>query len=331
MFHRLMTAAAVLLVVAVAAAPAAAQVEGNGILKGRAYFDLSKGLSDSNENVMTYNFRRIYLTYDMTISDAVKGRFRTDVKQDTDGKVRLYIKHAYADWKVNEMFTLRTGLQGTILFGDIEEVWGYRSVAKTMQDHFKIRSSADFGVQGRFKFNDMVGVNVLMSNGEGYDKADDDANRKAYEVQGVLTPVEGLLVTGMFGLNGYDIDGDADTTNDQNDITTMDLSIGYTTGTLNVGGSFTSISNWDMTEDQKARGLSAFGRFGIPDSPITLLAKFDRFDPDTDVDDDQTTYIVAGVDYLAAKGFSLIPNIQQTKTGNADAETTFLLTFYWKW
>jgi hypothetical protein len=331
MFRRLITIAALLLAVATAAAPAAAQVGGTGTLKGRAYFDLAKGLSDANEDMLTFAFRRVYFTYDMTMSETVKGRFRTDIAQDSDGRSRLYIKHAYADWKAGDMVGFRAGVMGTIMFSEVEDVWAYRAVAKMMEDEFKVRSSSDFGVMGRVKLNDLAGVNVMMANGEGYDKKDDGANRKAYEVQGLLAPIPGLTVSGYFGLRGFDADNDPATTNDQEDATTIDLAAGYTQGPFAVGGSVAMVSNWDGTADQKAQGISGWGRFTLPSAPLTLLAKFDRFDPDTDTDDDQTTYIVAGLDYAAGQGLSIIPNIQQYKVGNADATTSFLLTFYWKW
>jgi hypothetical protein len=330
MFRRLITATALLFTVA-AAAPAAAQVGGNGTLKGRAYFDLMKGLSDSNEDVLTFAFRRVFFTYDLKMSDTVTGRFRTDVKQESDGCTRVYLKHAYADWKATDMVSLRAGVMGTIMFSEVEDVWAYRAVAKMMEDEFKVRSSADFGVMGRVKMNDMLSVNAMMANGEGHDKKDDGASRKAYEVQGLLAPIPGLTVSGYLGRRGFDADGDPATTNDQEDATTIDVAGGYARGPFAVGGSVAMVSNWNGTADQKAQGISAWGRFTLPSAPLTLLAKFDRFDPNTDMDDDQTTYIVAGLDYAAGQGMSIIPNIQQYKVGNADAETSFLLTFYWKW
>ncbi len=330
MFRRLITAAAMLLVVA-AAAPAAAQVGGSGTLKGRAYFDLMKGLSDANEDVLTFAFRRVYFTYDMKMSDTVSGRFRTDIVQATDGRSHVYVKNAYADWKATDRVGLRAGVMGTIVFGEVEEVWAYRAVAKMMEDEFKVRSSSDIGLMGRVRLNDRASVNVMMANGEGYDKPDDGANRKAYEVQGLFAPIPGLTVSGYVGLRGFDTDGDPATTGDQVDATTIDLAAGYAQGPFAVGGSVAMVNDWDGTAGQNAQGISGWGRYTLPNAPLTLLAKIDRFDSNTDVDADQTTYLVAGVDYAAGKGLSIIPNIQWYKVGAADPTTGFLLTFYWKW
>jgi hypothetical protein len=331
MFRRVLTTAAVILVIFSTGSVTQAQVEGNGTLKGKAYFDLSQGLSDDNSTMLTNGFRRVYFTYNLKMSDTVSGRFRTDVKQDADGKYRLFIKHVYADWKASDMLTIRSGMMGTPLFGTIEEVWAYRGVEMTMQDYFKLRSSADLGVMARLKLSDMIALNVMFSNGNGYSGNDDTSFGKAYEVQGVFTPVEGLLVTAHYGLNGFDGDGDPLTEDDMEDTTTMDLSVGYEGDGFAIGGSYSTQSNYRFTLDQDGAGFWGFGRFSIPNAPLTVLGTYMNWDPDTDADDDTRTLLLIGLDYAAGSGLSIIPNFHQTKNGNDDPSTMFRITFNWKW
>ena len=310
---------------------AQAQVEGNGTLKGKAYFDVAQGLSDDVNSMLTNGFRRVYFTYNMQMSDGISGRFRTDVKQDGDGKYRLFIKHVYADWKASDLVSLRAGMMGTPLFGTIEEVWAYRGVEMTMQDYFKLRSSADLGVMARFTLNDMIALNVMFSNGDGYSKLDDTSFGKAYEVQGVFTPVDGLLVTAHYGMNGFDPDGDPLTEGDMENTTTMDLSVGYEGDGFAVGGSYSTQSNYRFTLDQDGSGYWGFGRYTLPGSPLTVLGTYMNWDPDTNMDDDTMTLLMVGLDYAAGKGLSIIPNYHQTKTGTGDPTTMFRITFNWKW
>ncbi|MFC1544260.1 porin [Gemmatimonadota bacterium] len=331
MFRRMMSVAAILVAVVALAQPAAAQVGGNGTLAGRAYFDLTKGMSNANEDVMTFGFRRIYFTYNMTMSDNVKGRFRTDVKQDADGKVRVFMKHAYADWAVNDQFRLRFGQQGTILFGTIEDVWGYRHLEKTLEDLYKVRSSADFGISGSIKAGEAATVNVMMSNGEGYDKNEDSAFRKAYEAQGVFTPIEGLTVSAHYGLNGYDTDGDPATTGDQDNTSTMDLGVGYEGENYAVGGSFFNAANFGGADNVDASGFWGFGRYSFADSPLGLVGTYMSFDPDVDTNDDEETLMILGLDYSPGSGMNIIPNYRSETVGGGDAVNSFVITFYWKW
>ncbi|MFO7769025.1 MAG: porin, partial [bacterium] len=329
MSRRLLSIGAVMLMAITFALPAQAQVQGSGTLKGKAYFDLVKGLSDANEDVMTFGFRRIYFTYDLKMSDDITGRFRTDIKQDPSGYLKTYMKHAYANWELNDRFSLRAGQQGTILFGTLEDIWGYRQVEKTLEDLFKVRSSADFGLSAAVKAGGTATVKGMYSNGEGYNKYDDGAFQKAMEVQGILAPIDGLTVSVHFGLNGYDEDGDPDTTGDQENTTTMDVGAGYEGDGFAVGGSFVNSSNYRFNTDQDASGFWGFGRYSLADSPISLLGAYYSFDPDTDTDDDETSYFLAGLDYTPGKGLSIIPNFRSETVGSADAENAFFLTFYW--
>jgi|GEM_PF-1916690 len=331
MFRRVLAAAAVLLLIVSATTTARAQVAGSGTLKGKAYFDLTQGLSEDVDNMLTHGFRRAYFTYNLEMSEDITGRFRTDVKQDGDGKWRLFIKHVYADWAVSDLVNLRAGMMGTVLFGTIEEVWGYRHVEMTMQDYYKLRSSADLGVMAHVHLGDMIDVNVMLSNGNGYSKPEDTSFGKAYEVQGVFTPIEGLLVTAHYGMNGFDPDGDPLTEGDMENTTTMDLSVGYEGDNFAFGGSYSTQSNYRFTLDQDGSGFWGFGRYSIPDSPFGIMGTYMSWDPDTSTDDDTMTLMLVGLDYTPGPGLSIIPNFHQTKTGNGDPTNLFRITFMWKW
>jgi len=330
MSHRTIALMAVLPMLLAASPPAEAQVEGMGALKGRVYFDLQKGMSDSNEDVLTYRFRRLYFGYDMQISEEVKGRFLVDAGQDPGGGHSVFLKHAYAEWQAANGFTLRVGQQGTIMYSEIEGIWGYRSIAKTFQDNFGIRSSSDLGISGAFSVSDLVGVKAMMSNGNGFNRKDDNAYGKAYEFKGLITPFEGLLVSAFFGMNGFDPDGDPDT-DDMENAVTMDLSVGYQGEGYAAGGSLTTQSNHGFSSGSDGLGFCAFGKYSITDSPFGLLARYDSWDPDTGVDDNTETLMILGLDYSAAEGLHIIPNIQHVKQAGRDAVNTFLLTFYWEW
>ncbi len=308
-----------------------AQVTGTGSLKGRAYFDLSKGLGDTNSEEFTFGFRRIYFQYEMRMSETVTGRFLTDAAREADGTMRVFMKHAYVDWQAGERLTLRAGEQGTIMFGEIENIWGYRALAKTMQNEFGFRETADLGLSGRWRPDDRIQVNAMMSNGEGFKAPDDDAFRKAWEIQGIIRPVEGVLVSLHAGSNGFDGDGDPATTGDRGNALTLDLSAGRQTERYAVGGSVTRQSNYRATDGITATAISVFGRCSLEPLPLTALARFDRLMPEKGGPFEARTYLIAGLDWLAATGLSIIPNLQYRKVGNGDAETILLLTFYWQW
>lgn len=330
MVRRTISGIAVFIVIATAVVPVTAQVAGYGALQGRVYFDLKKGLSDSNEDILTYRFRRIYFGYDMVLGEYLKGRFLVDAGQDPSGSHFVFIKHAYAEWMSGSSFTLRVGQQGTILYGDIEGVWDYRSISKTFQDNSGVRASADLGISGTYTPNSLIRVRAMMSNGNGYKSKDDDAYGKSYEVQGLITPTDGLIISAFYGMNGFDPDDDPDTGNNENS-TTTDISVSYTIPTFAAGGSYTMQTNHSSRLGSDGSGFWGFARYKIKDSPFGFLVRFDSWDPDTGVDDNTETYMIAGLDYSGIDGIHIIPNFQQVKVGSGDAENTFLLTFYWRW
>lgn len=330
MVRRTISGIAVFIVIATAVVPVTAQVAGNGALQGKVFFDLQKGLSDSNEDILTYRFRRLYLGYDMELGEYMRGRFLVDAGQDRAGGHFLFVKHAYAEWMSGKNFTLKVGQQGTILFGDIEGVWGYRSISKTFQDNSGVRSSADMGISGTYTPSSLIRVRAMMSNGNGYKSKDDDAYGKSCEVQGLINPMDGLIISAFYGMNGFDPDDDPDTDNNENSSTT-DLTVGYTTQTFAAGGSYTMQTNHGSRLGSDGSGIWGFARYKMADSPVGFLVRFDRWDPDTSVDDNTETYMIAGLDYSGIDGIHIIPNFQQVKVGSGDAENTFLLTFYWRW
>ncbi len=321
---------ALMVMIAAISAPAGAQIGSSDRLGGRVYFDLQKGLNDINKDYLTYSFRRVYFTYDMQISEKVKGRFRTDVGQTGDGSYWVLLKHAYVEWQATGEFALKVGQQGTILFLDLENIWGYRSIAKTFHDYFNIRPSADIGVSGQFTPAETVSVRAMMSNGEGFRDYDDFAYGKAYEVQGLFSLLDGLLLSVHYGRIGFDADPNPAIDNSKSAVT-IDLSVGYAGERFVVGGSFTSQTNHQFNYGEDGTGFWVFGRYSLPGSPISLLARYDNWDPDTGVDDNTEVLLIAGLDYTAAEGLSIIPNIQLEKPGNLDTVGTFLLTFYWRW
>ena len=63
---------------------------------------LSNVVNGGKKDVNGFQFRRIYFTYDYTISDNFSTRFRLEADQNastSDGKVGVFVKDAYLKWK----------------------------------------------------------------------------------------------------------------------------------------------------------------------------------------------------------------------------------------
>ena len=114
-----------------------------------------------------FDVNRVYVQYTDNLADDLFMKIRYDLDRPTDGKLYGYLKNAYVDWtcKTGGLFTI--GLLGTNSYGVQEQTWGYRYVAKSAPDYWKLTNTADFGVGYSHSFGD-INFNAQILNGEGY-------------------------------------------------------------------------------------------------------------------------------------------------------------------
>ena len=116
------------------------------------YYYLASAHNEDWQGRHGFQYRRIYLNYDKNIADDLAIRLRFEMNSPSfntkePGKIVPFVKHGYlkwsnSDWRTTSYF----GLIGTPTFATVEQIWGYRSVAKTLEDLHKLGSSTDFGV-----------------------------------------------------------------------------------------------------------------------------------------------------------------------------------------
>ena len=107
-------------------------------------------------------FRRLYLTYDYSYSERLTTRFRLEANSNGDftgGDIVPYVKDAYLKWTYTGRQQLTLGIQPTLTFSWLEELWGLRHIEKTPADLYRLDSSRDFG----FTFN-----GPLWADGHSY-------------------------------------------------------------------------------------------------------------------------------------------------------------------
>ena len=113
------------------------------------YYWLATDHRESLENRNGFWFRRIYLTYDHTFSQAFSTRLRLEMNSPGDfsssQRMTPYVKDAWVKW-THGTHAVSFGLVPTPSFEYVETVWGYRSVEKTPFDLLRWDSSRDLGV-----------------------------------------------------------------------------------------------------------------------------------------------------------------------------------------
>ncbi|MHB8055159.1 MAG: hypothetical protein ACYDH3_07935 [Candidatus Aminicenantales bacterium] len=319
------------------------------------YFDYTTfvttdGYLTSNALTNKFHFRRAYFTYENKINDSLKFRFRFDadntanltsvdfVKQKTkmDDKLRPFVKHIYLEWSPDFLSSkINVGMIETLAFKLAEDRWGYRSVAKTILDGYKDitgvdvkATSADLGVSWKGTLLRQLRFGLAVHNGSAYSHAETDKYKK---FSGYLQ----FVPTAGLSLVGY-VDYEKQTDSQKAMTTKVDVLFDMVQN-LNVSFEWFSYDNDTFVNADntgyKASGWSVFGTYKLNPDKLALFARYDRYEPNTTVANNEIGLIIAGFDWTPFhSSWKLQPNVwiydyADGRKGDAVFNLTFFLSF----
>ena len=321
-----------------------AQAE-EGKLSGKVYFNYNHDFSDRggsyNGQSNGFNFTRIYFGYDKDLDADFSIRFLMDVDntKDDNGKSawRPFMKNAYLSMncKLIPGSKWYFGMVGMPFVSVPESHWGYRSLAQMATDKQGWGSTADLGVGWKGKWQDQFQIEFAVANGAGYKNPEADMF-KLIELRPTAFLLEKALTLSAF--LSYETQAA-----DSNSFIFSALA-GYEHQLFRIGGEYSmrSVSAaTDGAEDVSGNNISLWGVFNATDK-LNLLARYDMYEPNADVDADKSALIVAGLDFHPIKNVRFIPNVQiQTFEADDDANTaavdeskpinTAYVTFEYSW
>jgi hypothetical protein len=164
-----------------------AMLKGEGKISGLMYGDYYYVLANHDGSVKDNNgfwFRRIYFTYDSSLSDKIAMRFRLQMSSPGDFVTSTTmipsVKDAYLSAKIGK-HTLMLGLVGTPMYDNVEDFWGYRAMEKTPIDLFNFGSSRDFGIglKGTLDNKKTLAYSIVFGNGSNI-KSETDHGKAIY-------------------------------------------------------------------------------------------------------------------------------------------------------
>ncbi len=260
-------------------------------------------MSDSEVTKNEMALKRGYFRLEPKFSEDIKGRFNLDFFSDDDNKVAdgagLKIKYAYLDF--NNLLPIKdlkltVGLMQTY-FGTIYE-WNYSTIEGDPSDIYKFVSSTDFGfgVSGKIP-NELGSYNLSIYNGEGYKNVGNNINTDMnYAANLRINPISGLTLGGSYMFRS-EKDSDADDREEYN----LMAGIGkFAYGDFTVLAEYLqkvdSAPNVDSLDDVTTSVISILPIYKINDK-FELLARYDIYDPNIDVDNDVENTIIAGLNY----------------------------------
>ena len=200
-------------------------------LGGVTYFDFS-----ANDETSGFNFQRQYFGYGGDVSDKVSYKILFDVGRTgqldgEDSRLVAFLKKAQINYK-SSWGKFNFGLIGMNTYNIQEKNWGYRFIEKSTIDKNKFSGTADIGVGYSKKFFENLNFSLLLVNGEGYKKPQED---KYYKVALNTTYGEGNLLK----KDGYNVGIVYTTEQTASDPNTMTSIFGGFAGRgLRVGGEY---------------------------------------------------------------------------------------------
>jgi hypothetical protein len=307
------------------------------------YFWVAAHHDSTIKNANGFWFRRIYFTYDHSITEMVSVRLRLEMNSagdfsKTSAALTPYVKDAFLKWKINQNHTLLLGLSEVPSLGVVEPVWGYRFLEKTPLDLQKWISSRDFGValQGNLVSGGKVKYHLMLGNGSG-EKSEVNQGKK------IMTAVSFYPVDHII-LEAY---GDWTDETGATDYYTYQGFAAYKTEQYTLGlQAAQQIRQAPSQADKNFTLASAFLTVKAADK-ITLVGRVDRlfeaggslaakqsylpFDPTA-----KSTLLIAAIDYAPLPDVHLTPNVEIIMYDKNDAGITpdsdvlVRLTFYYQ-
>jgi hypothetical protein len=268
----------------------------------------------------------IYYTYDLVFDEETQQYELIETRHVSRGDLGFFAKYAYVDVRdVIPHHSIYAGIEKTPWVSyEQSEYWGWRVIRKVAVNDRNYDTSSDLGlgVGGEFA-NGLIQHHLTYTNGAGYNNPEGGLSGKAVAYRFSLFPLvsneawAGLSVNAFVKLDnlGEKVAESAA----KNPVTVYGGLLGLKHEFVSFGGGYFMRSRG---EDNEAAGTTkvdgnimtayATGHFRVSEG-MTLhpLVRYDKYEPNKDVDDDERTLLIGGVGLkFFDDKLALIPNYQ---------------------
>jgi len=299
----------------------------SGLVYGDYYY-VAQNHRDALVDQNGFWIRRVYFTYDHTLSKALSLRVRLEANSKGDfkstGVNTPYFKDLYLKWSFGA-HALSFGLAPTANIDFVDAFQGYRSVEKNPFDLYRWDSSRDLGLllQGGLGKESRTRYSLQFGNGSGTG-SETDASKA---VRGQLSH----RWAGGLVLEAY---ADWQDRPEGRDVATLEAFAGWQEKAWRVSLQYGHQDRREAGPDGSDLALDFLSAFAaVQVSPrVTVLGRVDRnFDPipfgeTTDYmpfsDQAKSVFGLLGVDVTLTKNVHVIPNVEMTAYDQAADGTT---------
>ena len=166
-------------------------------------------------------------------------------------------------------------------------------------------SSADIGASLTGRLAKLARYGIMFYNGAGYSHAENDKYKKIAANLHLL-PLAGFSIVGYLDYEKQDKDKEALTYKLDSYVEMVkNLTLGLEYFVYRNDKNLTAEKNrYDVS------GLSIFGRYSLQPDVLALFARFDRYEPNSRIEDDTVSLIIAGFDWAPVhKSMRIQPNV----------------------
>lgn len=255
------------------------------------------------KNETAFEITRAYLGYEYEFSKNFSAKINLDFGNPESGKFQhvAYLKYAYLNYR-NRNFSIYFGMIKTSLFEIQEKNWGHRYILKSFMDEYKFESSADIGVSLTYKINDILSIDAILVNGEGYKSVQLDSTYRGGA--GItITPFQDFILRGYFDYEKKD-----------EPLVNFTTFIGYSNDALSAGLEFNIENNNNYDKDHNLTGYSAYASYQV-NKWFEVFGRYDYLtsnklsgEPDPWNISNDGQLFMAGLEFTPVKGIKLAPN-----------------------
>ena len=296
----------------------------SGLMFGDYYY-VQQYHDQTVKDLQAFEFRRIYLTADYTVSDGIWARFRLESDPTAsnlgNGKLSTMVKDAFLDFKNVGNGDLVVGLQGTWNINMAEGIFGYRPIEKTIQDLHGISASRDLGVSITQKFSDEFSSGFLLGNNTGNGDSflpgtATNANQARYKSAYLffqINPVKELTIL---------VDGSYWGAPKSQYAKTGDLIVNYANSEFSLGvqGFLNAVDHGEADGSTLERNGISFNAWVALTDNLRLVGRYDNYTPDannknTSIANSTQSFVMGALDFAVRKNVHIMPNIEYTSYG----------------
>ncbi|MFV0366374.1 MAG: hypothetical protein ACK5JS_07730 [Mangrovibacterium sp.] len=220
-----------------------------------------------------------------------------DPKDESSLQHTAFARNAFGEYH-NDKLIFRFGMITGVSFNFIEKEWGYRYVAKCYQEHFGYSSSRDIGVTAAYNFNDVISVDAIISNGEGYKLTQYDPFLE-YGIGATFKPFKGAVVRAYADMTETDVLTE----------NTYSCMMGYHFNNgSSVGAEYNKQNNANVNQERDQQGGSFYSTLKVCNK-MKIYARYDYNDRAANWSSgDNTQVLFVGAEFQPIKGVKITPN-----------------------